>query len=161
MLDPKDPFVLTRTRVFGYGFALCALLTALIWVYVPKAPENKAELLPLQGPGSQSASLAEPSTPKLTELSGQQGYTRYCVQCHGAKGVADTQIAKMMEGKIPNLVSDTPKVARNVADISALIIKGSANGAMPGFEKELGPAGANRVAEYVLQLIKEQSAVVP
>jgi cytochrome c len=151
--DPKDPFELTRSKVFAYGLVVCVFLTALVWIYVPKAPTNSAQSVPLEGPGSQSALLAGPES-----LTGEQGYTKFCAQCHGATGQADTQIAKMMGGKVPSLVSGTFSVPRNVDSIVALILKGSENGSMPGFSKELGSEGARRVSEFVLKLPQQKSS---
>ena len=162
MRDPKDPFELTRGKVFGYGLLASCLLAALIWIYVPKAPENRAVTIPLEGPGSQSASLAEPSAQKaVAAASGAENYTRFCTQCHGADGKGDTQMAKMMEGKVPNLLSANPQVPRTIEAVTQLILKGSASKSMPGFEKELGAEGAQKVAEFVLELPKSQQTPNP
>jgi mono/diheme cytochrome c family protein len=159
MNDPKDPFYLSRGRLFLYGLITTAVLAALIWFYVPVAPQNVALQAPLQGPGSQTGLLAgvSPSSPASTDLSAESPealYKRFCSQCHGDDGQGKTQMGAMMDGRMPNLMLDPPKVERTLEAISQLVRNGSANKVMPGFDKELGEAGARKVAEHVLQLPK-------
>ena len=182
MNDPKDPFELTRKKVFLYGAGVTAALAALVWLYVPVAPANRAVSAPLAGPGSQQAALSasEPSVVSSTtaeskvsapsaqspaELLAQNNappglYERYCAQCHGADGKGDTMMARMMTVKPPSLVDGPWKVARSPEAIAQLLLKGSENKAMPGFERELGDEKARALATYVLTFpeIKKQPA---
>ena len=57
MNDPKDPFYVTRSKIFMWGLAATAIIIALVFLYVPKAPKNNAQSAPLQGPGSDSSLL--------------------------------------------------------------------------------------------------------
>jgi mono/diheme cytochrome c family protein len=58
MNDPKDPFYLTRGKVFAVGTGVTLLVAAGVWFFVPAAPTDKAISAPLAGAGSQTAALA-------------------------------------------------------------------------------------------------------
>ena len=174
MDDPKDPFVLTRAKIFAYGCGVVAVLSVLAWFYIPDAPRDMARSAPLQGPGSQSAALEGSSSNETESGAGAPGpaasgaeapgpaavrtaerepaalYERYCTQCHGSDGLGNTMMARMMEGAVPNLVQGPFAVERSVEAIAALVKQGSANKRMPGFERELGDEGANALAAFVL-----------
>lgn len=166
MDDPKDPFVLTRPKIFAYGAGVVSLLSLLAWMYVPDAPEDTSLRAPLAGPGSQSAALegntesaasasagapgAEQASAPVPEKGPEALYERYCTQCHGSDGLGKTMMARMMEGNMPNLVKGPFAVERTPESIAALIKQGSANKRMPGFARELGDEGATVLANYVL-----------
>jgi len=164
MNDPKDPFALTRTKVFLYGAGVTAVLAGLAWLYVPASPLSRAVSAPLTGPGSQSAALSgepaastgsAPTAQSPAELIAQNNgpealYSRFCTQCHGDDGLGNTMMARMMTAKVPNLVTGPWQVARTPEAVSQLILKGSESKAMPGFERELGSEKARALADYVL-----------
>jgi mono/diheme cytochrome c family protein len=175
MNDPKDPFRLTRGKLFLYGSAVTLVLAALTWLYVPTAPRDIARSAPLEGPGSQSAALegvpSDASAPSSTTGEGGAGsagspqgaaalraaqsspealYERFCVQCHGADGRGKTMMSRMMEGGVPNIVEGPFAVERNIDAIARLVRQGSANKRMPGFEREIGEDASRELASYVL-----------
>ena len=166
MNDARDPFVITRPKVFLYGTCVVGVLALLIWLYVPDAPRDTALSSPLQGPGSQSATLEDPGALQGAAASGAAAegpaalraasaepaalYERYCTQCHGPDGLGKTMMARMMDGGVPSIVQGPFKVERTTDAIAALLRQGSANKRMPGFERELGEAGSRALADYVL-----------
>lgn len=165
MNDPKDPFNLSRTKVFVIGTTATALVCGLVFLAVPPAPRNENVVAsPLQGPGSQQGAIqaqaGESPASSQPVLTGQptpaQNYARYCAQCHGDKGLADTQLARMMTSKPTNLVVGPFKFARTPEAVATLIAKGA--GAMPGFGKELGDEQGNQLATFVLTLPENPQA---
>lgn len=90
MNDPKDPFQATRGKIFLWGAALTAVLTGLVYLYVPKAPRDAVADAPLQGPGSESALLQGGELqPGSQGQDGQQGAQGAPPVAEGNTGSAD------------------------------------------------------------------------
>lgn len=170
MNDPKDPFHLTRKKVFLWGLTTTVIVCLLIYLFVPGEPRENLVNAPLEGPGSVSAALegegkaansAVPSSPLIVNDNSklgtpEQNYQRFCSSCHGAKGEANTPVARMMTVKPPNLITGPFKYGRDEESVKSLIMNGG--GVMPGFGRELGDEHAAALARYALSLEKKDGA---
>jgi mono/diheme cytochrome c family protein len=159
MNEPKDPFRLSPRSVFLWGSALVALLIALVFLYVPAAPQTRGIPASHQTYGSDlppedSGNGGQPSSDQGSSLAAsataEQRYQTFCSQCHGKKGDGDAPLARMMSTKPPNLIEGPFRFQRTAEAVAALIRNGA--GAMPGFKDEIGEAEALDLAEYVLGL---------
>lgn len=168
MNDPRDPFQLSRKKVFLWGAFVTILLCALVYFFVPGEPKNTLMNAPLTGPGSVSASLegsstaqngAVPSSPLIVTDEKSNGtpaqlYSKFCSACHGDDGKANTAMARMMSVHPANLVDGPFKFERSESAVAELIKNGS--GVMPGYGRELGDEKALALAKYVLGLEKKE-----
>jgi mono/diheme cytochrome c family protein len=158
MNDPKDPFHLTRGKVFAYGSAFTLALVVLIWFYAPGSPKTVAVTAPLQGPGSVSETLTDKSgaftqrTYKSTGKTAAENYSTFCAQCHGATGDGESQMSRMMSIKVPNLLAGPFQVERTQQAIAKIILEGTPSKAMPGFSKEISPEDSVALADFVLAM---------
>ncbi len=150
MNDPKDPFYVSRKKVFLWGLIATSIICALVFLYVPGQPMQKGNVKTLEQalPVENSSSNA----PAVSVIPPAESYAKFCSQCHGKEGLADTTFADMMSVKPSNLVKGPFKFDRSKDTLKSLIMTGT--GPMPGFAKELGEKNAEALVEYVLQLEK-------
>ena len=163
MNDPRDPFVLTRSKLFVYGSVLSGVIGLLIWFYVPKAPRNLARQTSFTEKGMPyggDSKVAAETPAAAVAVAGQamELYTRFCQQCHGAEGAADTPMARMMSVKVPNLAKGPFSYSRDPNEIAKLIRTGSASKAMPSFAKEITEEQALEIAKFAVALEKPADA---
>ena len=83
---------------------------------------------------------------------GKAVYEKSCKMCHGADGIPNPAMVKML-ATLPTL---DPKFLANVSkdSIVKLVTNGSANGKMKGYKDKLTPAQISAVADYVKEITK-------
>jgi mono/diheme cytochrome c family protein len=82
--------------------------------------------------------------------SGKALYTQHCQNCHGANGVANPQIVKMMKSQIPNLGSAQVQKMSD-ADLKKVITDGK--GKMPPIRSVTGKS-LDEIVAYIRTLKK-------
>lgn len=86
-------------------------------------------------------------------VAGRAVFLDRCVSCHGAAGKGDGPIARGLSGPPVGDLSDAHwKHGDRPEQVVAVIDKGVANSAMPGWGRTLGAADLRAVAAYVYYL---------
>lgn len=166
MNEPKDPFRLSARAVFLWGSGVVALLTALVFLYVPAAPKTRGIPKSYQDYGKERAAADQREAARDPDSEGvsaqsvttvEQRYQTFCSQCHGKKGDGEAPLARMMSKKPPSLVAGPFRFARTPEAVAALIRNGA--GAMPGFKDEISAAHALELATHVLSFSQQGSSL--
>ena len=82
--------------------------------------------------------------------AGKASYDQHCKNCHGATGVANPKLAKMMNTEIPNLGSAT---VQKMSDDELKKVISDGKGKMPPIKSVTGKA-ADDVVAYIRTLKK-------
>lgn len=81
--------------------------------------------------------------------AGKKAYGELCQSCHGAHGIADPKIEKMLQMSIPP-VSGAALASKDDAEMLRIIAEGA--GKMPGYAKQLSAEAQRSVLDYMKSL---------
>lgn len=156
--NPVNSF-LSRSRIFAIGSVSTVVLCGLILLCVPKKPDVVADEAKPQALAVETAAAVQamPSPTPVgpasfrTGTTGERLYGRFCAGCHGADGLAQTQMARMMKSPPTNLAQGPWKGPQTESAVIDIIKNGK--GAMPAYGKEITePAELESLAQHVLSL---------